>query len=61
MPGLDDRSDFSARPGHDYGSILTWKYYTVMDTTLPGYRVPKDTVLLVNLMNVHLDPKCWEN
>ncbi|KAJ7369749.1 hypothetical protein OS493_036641 [Desmophyllum pertusum] len=36
-------------------------HYTLKDTTLAGYRVPKDTVVVVNLMQVHLDPNCWEN
>ena len=36
-------------------------HYTMKNTSLAGYRVPKDTVVLVNLMNVHLDPNCWEN
>ena len=35
--------------------------YTLKDTSLAGYRVPKDTVVFVNLMNVHLDPNCREN
>ena len=36
-------------------------HYTLTDTTLCGYRVPKDTVVLPNLEAVHLDPECWEN
>ena len=36
-------------------------HYTVTDTSLCGYRVPKDTIVLVNLEAVHLDPECWEN
>ena len=36
-------------------------HYTLTDTTLCGYRVPKDTVVMVNLEAVHLDPECWEN
>ena len=39
----------------------TIPYYTVTDTSLCGYHVPKDTVVLVNLEAVHLDPECWEN
>ncbi|RMX55531.1 hypothetical protein pdam_00022751 [Pocillopora damicornis] len=36
-------------------------HYTLSDTTLTGYRVPKDTVVMINLMAVHLDPSLWEN
>ena len=36
-------------------------HYTLTDTTLCGYRVPKDTVVLPNLEAVHLDPERWEN
>ena len=36
-------------------------HYTMKDTSLAGYRVPKDTIVFVNLINVHLDPNCWEN
>ena len=36
-------------------------HYTLKDTFLCGYRVPKDTVVMVSLEAVHLDPKCWEN
>ncbi|EDO29696.1 predicted protein, partial [Nematostella vectensis] len=36
-------------------------HYTLKDTTLCGYRVPKDTVVLPDLEAVHLDPNCWEN
>ena len=39
----------------------TLPHYTVKDTSLGGYRVPKDTVVFVNLMNIHQDPSCWEN
>ena len=31
------------------------------DTKLCGYDVPKDTIVIVDLEVVHLDPKCWEN
>ncbi|XP_001635335.2 steroid 17-alpha-hydroxylase/17,20 lyase [Nematostella vectensis] len=36
-------------------------HYTLKDTLLCGYRVPKDTVVLVDLMSVHMDPGCWDN
>ena len=36
-------------------------HYTMKDTSLAGYRVPKGTIVFVNLINVHLDPNCWEN
>ena len=68
MPGLDDRSHLplvqatimeARRAGNVTEGALP--LYTLKDTSLAGYRVPKDTVVLVNLMNVLLDPNCWEN
>ena len=68
MPGLDDRPNLplvqatimeTLRLGNIAETALP--HYTLKDTSLAGYRVPKDTVVLVNLMNVHLDPSCWEN
>jgi len=68
MPGLDDRPHLplvqatimeALRLGNVAEAALP--HYTLKDTSLAGYRVPKDTVVLVNLMNVHLDPNCWEN
>ena len=31
------------------------------DTTLCGYRVPKDTIVFVDLASLHLNSECWEN
>ena len=31
------------------------------DTTLCGYRIPKDTAIMVDLVALHLNPSCWEN
>ena len=68
MPGLDDRPHLplvqatimeALRLGNVAEAAIP--HYTLKDTSLCGYRVPKDTVVLVNLMNVHLDPNCWEN
>ncbi|XP_078383121.1 steroid 17-alpha-hydroxylase/17,20 lyase-like [Oculina patagonica] len=68
MPGLDDRPNLplvqatimeALRLGNVGESALP--HYTLKDTSLAGYRVPKDTVVMPNLMNVHLDPSCWEN
>ena len=39
----------------------TMPHYTLTDTTLCGYRVPKGTVVYANLEAVHLDPMCWED
>lgn len=36
-------------------------HYTLIDTTLVGYHVPKDTVVMANLMAAHLDSNLWEN
>ena len=68
LPGLDDRQHLpllqatimeALRLGNVAEAALP--HYAIKDTSLAGYRVPKDTVVLVNLMNVHLDPNCWEN
>ena len=36
-------------------------HVTLADTTLCGYRVPKDTIVFADVESVHLDPKSWEN
>ena len=36
-------------------------HVTMTDTTLCGYRVPKDTYVFANTESIHLDPECWEN
>ena len=68
MPGLDDRPNLplvqatvmeTLRLGNVAESAIP--HYTLKDTSLGGYCVPKDTVVFVNLGYVHLDPKCWEN
>ncbi|KAL9969643.1 hypothetical protein ACROYT_G021880 [Oculina patagonica] len=40
---------------------LALPHFTLTDTTLCGYRVPKDTIVFPDTESVHLDPKCWEN
>ena len=68
MPTLDDRPKLpliqatimeTLRLGNVAETAIP--HYTLKDTTLGDYRVPKDTVVMVNLQYVHLDPKCWEN
>ena len=68
MPTLDDRPKLplvqatimeALRLGNVAETAIP--HYTLKDTTLGDYRVPKDTVVMVNLQYVHLDPKCWEN
>ncbi|XP_078354569.1 steroid 17-alpha-hydroxylase/17,20 lyase-like isoform X2 [Oculina patagonica] len=36
-------------------------HVTMTDTTLCGYRVPRDTYVFADTQSIHLDPKCWEN
>ena len=36
-------------------------HYTIIDTSLAGYHIPKNTIVFPNLEALHLDPKCWEN
>lgn len=33
----------------------------LVDTTLNGYNIPKDTTLILNIWAIHHDPKYWEN
>ncbi|KAL9969641.1 hypothetical protein ACROYT_G021878 [Oculina patagonica] len=40
---------------------LALPHFTLTDTTLCGYRVPKETIVFPDTESVHLDPKCWEN
>ena len=40
---------------------LALPHLTLTDTTLCGYRVPKDTIVFPDTESVHLDPKCWED
>ncbi|KAL9969531.1 hypothetical protein ACROYT_G021755 [Oculina patagonica] len=40
---------------------LAVPHVTLTDTTLCGYRVPKDTIVFADTETVHLDPKCWES
>ena len=40
---------------------LAVPHVTLTDTTLCGYRVPKDTTVFANIESVHLDTKCWED
>ena len=40
---------------------LALPHVTLTDTTICGYRVPKDTVVFPDTESVHLDPKCWDD
>ncbi len=31
------------------------------DTTLCGFRIPKETIVFADTQSTHLDPECWEN
>ena len=67
-PGLEDRANLplinatimeTLRVGNV--APLALPHFTLKDTTLCGYRVPKDTIVFADTESVHLDPKCWEN
>ena len=36
-------------------------HYSSEDTTIGGYDVPRDTILLVNAWAIHRDPKLWDD
>ena len=68
FPSLEDRSNLPLiqatimeiqRLGNVVDAAVPHR--TIKDTTLCGYRVPKDTLVLVDLESVHLDPECFEN
>ena len=40
---------------------LAVPHFTLTNTTLCGYRVPKDAIVFADLESVHLDPKCWDD
>ena len=40
---------------------LALPHVTLTDTTMCGYRVPKDTIVFPDTESVHLDPKCWDD
>jgi len=67
-PSLDDRPNLplvqatileALRVGNPVP--LAVPHVTITDTTLCGYRVPKDTIVFANTESIHLDPKCWED
>ena len=67
-PSLDDRPNLpllqatileTLRVGNVLPLAVT--HVALTDTTLCGYRVPKDTIVFANTESVHLDPKCWED
>lgn len=67
-PSLNDRANLSLvqatiietlRLGN-VGPLLL-PHVTMTDTTLCGYRVPKDTIVFANTESVHLNPNCWKN
>ena len=68
MPNMDDRSNLPIV----YATIMevlrlgniapqAIPHLSLKDTVLCGHRVPKDTVVIVDIEAVHLDPDCWEN
>ena len=67
-PSLDDRPNLplihatiieTLRVGNVIPLALP--HFTLTDTTLCGYRVPKGTIVFADTESVHMDPKCWEN
>ena len=67
-PSLDDRSRLPLIQATIIETLrvgnvvpLAIPHVTVTDTTLCGYRVPKNTMVFVDTESVHLDPKCWDN
>ena len=68
LPTLDDQSNLpllqaSIMEAQRLGNVIdaAVPHLALKDTTLCGYRVPKDTVVYPDLHSLHLDPKCWSN
>lgn len=68
LPTLEDRSNLPLlnatilevqRLGNVVDTAVP--HCAMKDTTLSGYRVPKNTIVFVDLESVHLNPQCWEN
>ena len=67
IPNMEDRSKLplihaTIMEVLRLGNILPQAipHLTTRDTSLCGYRVPKDTVVIVDTQAVHLDPTCWD-
>ena len=67
-PSLNDRSNMSLIQATIIETLrvgnvvpLAVPHVTLTDTTLCGYRVPKNTFVLADTESIHLDAKCWEN
>lgn len=68
MPDLQDRGNLSYLEAAiaevlRYSSLvpLLFPHSTTADTTLNGYNIPKDTIVLFNVWAMHHDPSEWSN
>lgn len=68
MPGLSDRGSlpyFEATIKetirHATPFVVGAPHKTTSDTTLKGYNIPKDTMVIFNLWQIHHDPRHWKN
>ncbi|XP_022808834.1 steroid 17-alpha-hydroxylase/17,20 lyase-like isoform X3 [Stylophora pistillata] len=67
-PSLNDRSSLplvlaTIMETLRVGNLLpiALPHVALTDTTLCGYRVPRDTIVFANTEAIHLDPKFWED
>ena len=67
-PSLDDRASLPLIHATiietlRIGNVVPFAvpHATVTETTLCGYRVPKDTIIFADTESVHLNPKCWDD
>ena len=67
-PSLDDRSNLplieaTIMETLRLANVLPFAvpHVSMADTTLCGYRVPKDTIVFADIESVHLDPECWKD
>ena len=67
-PSLNDRPDLPLIQATIIESLrvgnvvpLAIPHVTLTETTICGYRVPKDTIVFPDTESVHLDPKCWDD
>lgn len=40
---------------------LLFPHTTTVDTSVGGYAIPKDTMIMVNVYNIHHDPTKWDD
>ena len=68
LPSLDDKdklpylkATFFETLRHSSVAPMLNPHKAIVDTTLQGYNIPKDTTVMFNVWAIHNDPTTWEN